>query len=127
MDIQLNNLAKTVHTGNKLKGFYDEKRNFGEILALIHSEVSEALEADRKGRYAKLRREDIFLLDGARDKNEYRTYFRELCKDTVEDEIADAMIRLLDLVGYLGIDIDTHIRMKLKFNSMRQRKHGKKY
>lgn len=47
----INELAKEIHTNNVLKGFYEKEVNIGERLALIHSEVSEALEADRKGRH----------------------------------------------------------------------------
>jgi NTP pyrophosphatase (non-canonical NTP hydrolase) len=45
----INELAKQVHENAKAHGFFDKERNIGEMLCLIHSEVSEALEADRKG------------------------------------------------------------------------------
>lgn len=48
---QINNLAKKVHQNSRDKGFYGGEKNIGEMLALIHSEVSEALEADRNNRY----------------------------------------------------------------------------
>jgi NTP pyrophosphatase (non-canonical NTP hydrolase) len=48
-------------------------------------------------------------------------------KDTFEDEIADTVIRLLDLSEGLGIDIEKHIRLKLEYNKTRPHKHGKKY
>ena len=44
----INRLAKEIHKNNVSKGFYDKEKNIGEMLCLIHSEVSEALEADRK-------------------------------------------------------------------------------
>ena len=47
----MNELSKQIHENNKAKGFYDGEKNIGEMLALIHSEVSEALEADRKDNY----------------------------------------------------------------------------
>jgi cell fate (sporulation/competence/biofilm development) regulator YlbF (YheA/YmcA/DUF963 family) len=47
----INQLAKEVHENAKAKGFFDKEKNIGEMLALIHSEVSEALEADRKNKY----------------------------------------------------------------------------
>lgn len=43
----INKLAELIHNNNKEKGFYEGEKNTGEIIALIHSEVSEALEADR--------------------------------------------------------------------------------
>lgn len=47
--------------------------------------------------------------------------------DSFEMEIADAIIWLLDIVGWLGIDIDSYIKYKLKYNATRGYKHGKKY
>lgn len=53
--------AKLIHENARNKGFWDKSRNFGEILALIHSEVSEALEAYRNGNDAEIG-EDIAWL-----------------------------------------------------------------
>jgi NTP pyrophosphatase (non-canonical NTP hydrolase) len=51
-----------------------------------------------------------------------------LCiKDTVEDELADVIIRTLDLCGYLGIDIEKHVELKMRYNESREYKHGKNY
>lgn len=89
------------------------KRNFGERIALIHSELSEALEADRKD-----------LMD---DKLPHRK--------GVEVELADAVIRIFDLAGAEGYDLAGAIIEKNKFNRSRHdhtaegRKaaNGKKY
>ena len=70
------------------------------------------MEAHRKGRFANL---------------EAYEEFEDAIKDTFEDEIADSVIRLLDMCGGLGIDIDTHVRLKLEYNKTRERLHGKKY
>ena len=48
-------------------------------------------------------------------------------KDTFEDELADVMIRLGDLTGKMDIDIEKHISLKQKFNSRREKMHGKKF
>ena len=53
--------------------------------------------------------------------------FEALVKDSVEDEIADAFIRLFDLCGFYGIDIEAHIKAKMAYNATRPAKHGKKY
>ena len=42
-------------------------------------------------------------------------------------KIADAFIRLFDLCGGLGIDIATHVKLKVEYNRTRERLHGKKY
>jgi NTP pyrophosphatase (non-canonical NTP hydrolase) len=53
--------------------------------------------------------------------------FEILIKNTVEDEIADVLIRTLDLCGWLGIDIEKHVEWKMRYNESRKYKHGKKY
>lgn len=75
----------------------------GQKLALINGEVGEALEAHRKGRRG--------------------------ChaKDTFEDELADIFIRLMDLCGYFGIDIQAQVEWKHAYNQTRPFKHGKAY
>lgn len=116
---KLNALAKSIHEGNKERGFDVSKENIGQTLMLVVTELSEALEADRKGRYAKLDR----YYQGIASNDLFETFI----KDTFEDEIADAMIRLFDMAGALGIDIEKHIELKLNYNKTRAMKHGKKY
>lgn len=48
-------------------------------------------------------------------------------KDTFEDELADATIRLLDLSTALGIDLEMHVLLKMQYNEGRGYKHGKRY
>lgn len=54
-------------------------------------------------------------------------YFKENIKDTFEDELADTVIRILDLCGARGIDLEKHIYLKLKYKATRERMHGKNY
>ena len=112
----LNDLAFEVYQRNKEKGFWDKERNVGELLMLVTSELGEAMEAHRKGRVANLQ-------DFERKKMD----FEEAIKDTFEDEISDAIIRLFDLAGGFGIDIEKHVAYKLAYNQTRERLHGKKY
>lgn len=73
------------------------KRNFGEVVALMHSELSEALEADRKD-----------LMD---DKLPHRK--------GVEVEFADCIIRILDTAEELGLDVPGAIIEKNRYNKER--------
>lgn len=73
------------------------QRNFGEVVALMHSELSEALEADRKG-----------LMD---DKLPHR--------DGREVEFADLIIRVLDTAAALGLDVAGALIEKDRFNRQR--------
>ena len=127
----LNDAAKQIHEDAKRKGFWDSERETGTLLMLCVSELSKALEADRKGRYADLKAynecekaDDIF----ESDKEVYElSSFQSLIKDTFEDELADTVIRILDLCGARGIDLEKHINLKLKYNRSRERMHGKAY
>jgi NTP pyrophosphatase (non-canonical NTP hydrolase) len=96
---------------------------FAQRIALIQSEASEALEADRTHRHA-----DLISMQEQMQAHGFRTEdFQRYIKDTVEDEIADTIIRLLDLCGMLDIDIDKHIQLKMQYNSSRPYLHGKEY
>ena len=186
----LNRYAKDCHQRSVAKGFWDVPHSVGHCLMLAYGELHEAIEADRIGKWAKLTPEAVKNLrvvsDGA-----FTKAFLWFVKDTVEDEIADAVIRLLDLLGWmiesggplvsidyvrgefgntappkeftdallrvvcssvlpfsfcstldavlapiksleqlcdhLGIDLMTHIELKLKYNATRPALHGKKY
>jgi NTP pyrophosphatase (non-canonical NTP hydrolase) len=127
----LNQISKKIYEGNKLRGFDVLKENIGQTLMLIVSELAEALEADRIAKYANLK-----VFENCMDANDInegdmdlyiKQSFQENIKDTFQDEIADAFIRLFDLCGGLQIDIERHIELKLRYNSTREFKHGKRY
>jgi len=119
----LNEASQKIHKASKLKGFYEKPREIGTLLMLVVSELSEALEADRKNRYAS----DMPTVLLHSDLDTFPEIFKGNVKDTFEDEIADAIIRLFDLCGYMNIDIEKHIDLKLKYNQGRPAKHGKNY
>ena len=124
----INRLAREAHENSVSKGFYEKEKNIGEMLCLIHSEVSEALEADRKDLYTHLDddlREDLNL-DGS-SPNYDTNSFESFVKDTFEDELADIVIRVMDLASFKNIDLEWHIKQKMNYNSKRDYKHGKKY
>lgn len=98
----LNSLAEHIHELNH-KWWHDEdgnrlERNKGELLCLIHSEVSEAMEGERKG-----------LMD---DKLPHRPM--------AEVELADVFIRVADYAAGFGYDLAGAVAEKLEFNKTRE-------
>ena len=122
MKTNLNEIAQVFHQSSVKKGFWDKDREKGTILMLVVSELAEALEADRKNKYA-----DLLLGENIPVGDTFERCFKAHIKDTFEDEIADTFIRLFDLVGAYDIDIDKHIELKIKYNQTREKMHGKLY
>lgn len=137
--MDLKEVAKEIHENAAAKGFWDKERNLGEMLCLIHSEISEAMEADREGKYydpeTRYRVGKDLSVNGSRwafdsvDTNDegWYNWFRAEVKNTFADELADAVIRILDLCYHRGIDLEWHIKAKMRYNKMRPYMHGKKY
>jgi len=123
----MNELAKLIHQNAKEKGFFDKEKNIGEMLCLIHSEVSEALEADRNDNYCSLDESKMNVLMGWVDDKDFEHNYKCFVKGSFEEEMADIIIRVLDLCAFKRIDIDRHVRAKMRYNSMRKKYHGKKY
>lgn len=115
----MNDRAYEIHEWAKKQGFWDNARLtyrdpvtgdvecrltnpslIPEKLALIHTEVSEAMEAHRDGN-----------VDG---------------KHGIAEELADTIIRVLDLAAYLEINIDQEVANKQVANSSRPHMHGRK-
>jgi NTP pyrophosphatase (non-canonical NTP hydrolase) len=126
----INELCTQIYTDNEAKGFWEsceyipkwmkkqeligcsksdvkavEKAFNAQKLALIHSEISEAMEADRKD-----------LMDD-----------KLLHRKGLEVELADAFIRICDMAGGLNMDLGGAIIEKLEYNRNRPHKHGKNY
>jgi len=99
----INTFAKEIHALNERKGWWEEKRTFNECLILTKSEMFEAFEAERKGLYA----DSTMVVNMYSRLMKYNQFnkkdFKLYIKDRFQDEIADVVIRLLDLCAYFNI------------------------
>ena len=101
-----NKTANKVYTNAVKHGFWDEEPNDGERIALMHAELSEALEA---------------LRDGNPSSNKIMRY------SSVEEELADVVIRIMDYTFGMNLDIAGAIIAKIEYNETREYMHGKSF
>lgn len=186
--MNLNKLRDRAYKTACEHGFHDKELSNEHCLCLIISELMEAVEADRKGRLGK-KCKSRFDIDYNRysalveEEKRFKSSFEKNVKDSLPDELADAVIRLLDLCGlreiklendclddevleeyshifigktftesifnitknlidrdisyslikifglakHLNIDLLWHIEQKMRYNELRENKHGKMY
>jgi NTP pyrophosphatase (non-canonical NTP hydrolase) len=103
--IVFDRLQRYIHETAVAKGWWDKERNDGEMIALCHAELSEALESLRHGDPPS---DHIPDFSGA------------------EEEFADVFVRMLDMCGGRGLRFALALLDKLDFNAGRPYKHGGK-
>lgn len=87
-------------------GWHEEDLSNEHCLCLVISELMEAVEADRKRMHAfRTPFEDFICRFTKEPEHTYKVAFDEYIKDSVEDELSDAVIRLLDLAGLRQYDL----------------------
>lgn len=109
-------LAKEIHANAVAKGFWDKEESIEHYFMLVVTELSEAVEAHRKERWAN-REAYQQRMSSNLDNLDKRQGFEMYIKDTVEDELGDAYIRLLDIMagkGYQICDANIEISKNLR-------------
>lgn len=96
---EINSFIEACHAIAIKKGWWEDERNDGELIALMHSELSEALEAMRG----------------------------HAAKEDIAEELADCCIRIFDYCGAKNIDLEKAIFKKIEYNKTRPYRHGKKF
>ena len=100
-----NEVAHEVHRNAVEHGWWEKERNDGEMIALMHSELSEALE---------------FMRDGNPRSDHIPTH------SGVSEEFADVIIRIMDTAHKRNYSVAGAILAKMVYNEGRPRKHGHK-
>jgi NTP pyrophosphatase (non-canonical NTP hydrolase) len=103
----LKRLSREAHVTTVEHGFPDQ--TFLERMALVHSEVSEAVEEWRNGNDFT----EVYYGEGEKPEG-------------IPIELADVLIRVFDTAGRYGIDLDSAVRLKMQFNEQRSMRHGGK-
>lgn len=138
-------LQNEVHNTAVTKGFWEtehkllnhpdlddeDKKNIklafqSQRLMLVVSELAEGMEVLRKKDYEPTSDEIKKLLDEATDE-EFPELFVKYVKDQYSDELSDASIRIMDISGGDDVDLEWHIKAKMRYNATRPYKHGKNF
>lgn len=141
----INEVSKAVHENAVKHGWWDGgERNFGELIALCHSELSEAFEEYRNGHEPN---ETYYLCSAgpkrypcqcvhagtlSRDEKGHCSYGydKKPCEfskmEGIPSELADVVIRVMDMCEQYGIDLESAIAEKHTYNLTRPYRHGGK-
>ena len=103
--MSLNKLSQELYQNARDHGWWDKPRSFGDVIALCHSELSEALEEHRNGKPM------YYTGEGGKPEG-------------VATEMIDCIIRILDWAGHEDIDVDGILMNKHKYNVSRPYRHG---
>lgn len=115
--MELNKLRDKAYSIAKANGWHEKEYSDEHYLMLIITEIAEAVQADRDNRHADVAKfkewqgNSLPLSEETRIRR-FKEDFEEYIKNMVEDELADVVIRCLDLAGLRGIRFSTPSKAK---------------
>lgn len=132
--MNLTEFSKEVHQNAVDHGWWEKEVTFGEVVALCHSELSEALQEYRDGMPAEYNSCNVGCgpCNGQENCSFYKSSFGSCCNflckkpEGVAVELADCILRILDYCGKEGIDIEQILLEKHEYNKSRPYRHGGK-
>ena len=110
--MNINDAVNASYQNAKDHGWHDQERSIGDLICLMHSELSEALEEHRNGKLPT----EIYYNDAKPSKPE-----------GIPVELADCIIRIFDFCGLYDIDLEEVLRIKMEYNATRPYRHGGKH
>lgn len=121
---QINDLVKQIHKLATEKGWWDSPRSTPECIALMHSELSEALEEYRNDKPAIYQNINEYYSVYSTPENPSWDATKKPEGELVE--LADTVIRIMDYCGAKGYDLEQAINLKNEYNKTRGYRHGGK-
>lgn len=109
--MNINELRNEAYSIAKANGWHEQEHSDEHWLMLIITEIAEAVQADRNNRHADVSKfkewqgNSLPLSEETRIRR-FREDFEEYIKNSVEDELADVVIRCFDLAGLRGFDLE---------------------
>ena len=107
--MEINRLVAEAHQTAIDNGWWEPAKSFGELIALMHSELSEALEHYRTHKEV----DEVWLDSDGKP-------------DGITVELADCIIRIADVCGRFEIDLNDVLEQKMSYNKTRSYRHGNK-
>lgn len=111
MNNTVNEYVDLAYTNALEKGWHEKERTIGDLICLMHSELSEALEEHRNGKAP----DEVYFNPEKPTKPE-----------GIPVELADCVIRIFDFCGKYNINLQEILDQKMNYNQTRPHRHGNK-
>lgn len=122
MSLTISELIKQSHDTAVSKGWWDTERSFGDQVANMHAELSEAWEEYRQ--FGLAPRWFLWYNNERQEGNPFGEHADK--PEGIAAEFADVLIRIADTCGKYNIPLEEALEHKLHYNTLRPHRHGGK-